>query len=155
MVGAQRLLVERFADNPFAIRYTVTHDLHHLLTGFDTGVAGEMGVLAFSVGQGAAPVGPLGAALYGWLGPIMSPSQAAAIRHNYELGKRMGKRAKLVVAAPLESWLAEPLTAVRERLGIAASDIADERPSGRSWLAKLAYRRRVPGHRKSVVAPTY
>jgi ubiquinone biosynthesis protein Coq4 len=47
---------ERFRDNPYALRYTTTHDLHHVLTGFDTGLAGEAGVVAFNVGQGSAPV---------------------------------------------------------------------------------------------------
>ena len=39
---------ESFRDNPYALRYTTTHDLHHVLTGFDTGLAGEAGVFAFN-----------------------------------------------------------------------------------------------------------
>src|SRR5262245_10890029 len=41
---------ERFRDRPYVLRYTTTHDLHHVLTGFDAGLAGEIGVLAFTVG---------------------------------------------------------------------------------------------------------
>src|SRR5215510_9395206 len=48
---------ERFRENPFVLRYTTTHDLHHVLTGFDAGLAGEAGVYAFTVGQGSAPGG--------------------------------------------------------------------------------------------------
>src|SRR5215813_9724644 len=47
---------ERFRTNPYALRYTVTHDLHHVLAGFDTGLAGEAGVVAFNLGQGSAPI---------------------------------------------------------------------------------------------------
>ena len=28
-------LKERFRENPYALRYTATHDLHHVLTGFE------------------------------------------------------------------------------------------------------------------------
>src|SRR5689334_1412619 len=38
----------------YALRFTATHDLHHVVTGFDTTLAGEIGVLAFNVGQGTA-----------------------------------------------------------------------------------------------------
>jgi ubiquinone biosynthesis protein COQ4 len=38
--------------NVFAVRYAVTHDIFHLLLGFDTTLPGEMGVLAFAAAQG-------------------------------------------------------------------------------------------------------
>jgi hypothetical protein len=38
----------------YALRFTATHDLHHVVTGFDTTLAGEIGVLAFNVGQDGA-----------------------------------------------------------------------------------------------------
>lgn len=132
-------LLDRFRDNPYAVRYTVTHDLHHLLTGFDTGLAGEVGVVGFTVGQGTAPMGPLGMRVVRYLYPWISPSQAAATRHNYDLGVQMGERAKLVLAEPLESWLADPLPEVRVRLGIDEALIAKVEPSGRSWVAEKMY----------------
>ena len=132
-------LLERFRDNPYAVRYTVTHDLHHVLTGFDTGLAGEVGVVGFTVGQGTAPMGRVGMALVRHLYPWVSPSQAAATRHNYDLGVRMGERAKLVLAEPLESWLADPLVDVRARLGIDEGLIAKVQLSGHSWIAEKMY----------------
>jgi len=36
------------ADNLFALRYITTHDLVHTILGFDTSLAGEMGVYAFA-----------------------------------------------------------------------------------------------------------
>ena len=38
-------------NNVFALRYAVTHDMFHVLLGFDTSYAGEIGVLAFAVEQ--------------------------------------------------------------------------------------------------------
>ncbi|NJN23330.1 MAG: hypothetical protein HC810_01565 [Acaryochloridaceae cyanobacterium RL_2_7] len=38
-------------QDPFALRYTATHDIFHVLLGFDTSYAGEMGVFAFTVAQ--------------------------------------------------------------------------------------------------------
>jgi ubiquinone biosynthesis protein COQ4 len=130
-------VLKRFADNPYAIRYTVTHDLHHVLTGFDTGLAGEVGVVGFTVGQGTAPLSASGMQLFRWLYVLMSPSQARATLHNYGLGVRMGERAKLVLAEPLESWLEQPLALVRKRLSIREEDIAEVYASGSSWLFRI------------------
>ena len=132
-------MLQRFAENPYAIRYTVTHDLHHLLTGFDTGLAGEVGVAAFTAAQGAGPISVTGMRRLRWLYALLSPSQARAIFHNVALGSEMGRKAKLVLAEPLESWLEQPLGAVRERLGIRDVDRAAIRPSGRSSLVGAIY----------------
>jgi ubiquinone biosynthesis protein COQ4 len=132
-------MLQRFIGNPYALRYTVTHDLHHLLTGFDTGLAGEVGVAAFTAAQGAGPIRVAGIRWLRWLYALLSPSQASAIFHNVALGIAMGAKAKLVLAEPLESWLEEPIAAVRERLGICDSDRAAIRPSGRSSLLGAIY----------------
>jgi ubiquinone biosynthesis protein Coq4 len=108
----------RFHDQPFALRYAMTHDLHHVLAGFDTTLAGEAGVLAFNVGQGAAPVGrsmlPIVRALYS----LASPRQARAIGRNVRVGFEAGRRADLVMAAPIESYFEQPIDDVRRRLRI-------------------------------------
>jgi ubiquinone biosynthesis protein Coq4 len=132
-------LLQRFAENPYAIRYTVTHDLHHLLTGFDTGLAGEIGVAAFTAAQGAGPIGVTAMRWLRWHYALLSPSQARAIFHNVALATEMGRKAKLVLAEPLESWLEEPIAAVRARLGILDADRAAIHPSGRSSLVGAIY----------------
>ena len=135
---------ERFRDNPFALRYTTTHDLHHVLTGFDTGLAGEIGNFAFSVGQGVAGRGLL------WLTRIvyalMSPSQARAIWHNIRVGRELGRNGALVIAQPIESCFAEPLAQVRAKLGIPDPAAAGVLPSGRSILGDVLYKRKAPAH---------
>jgi ubiquinone biosynthesis protein Coq4 len=133
---------ERFRDNPYALRYTTTHDLHHVLTGFDTGLAGEAGVVAFNIGQGSAP----GTWRLLWvprlLWSLLSPTQARKIWHNLRVGQALGRRAKLVIAQPLESWFAEPLSQVRARLGIPDPQDASVLPSGHSVFGDLVYRRK-------------
>ena len=44
-------LREEADSHLFALRYTVTHDIFHVLLGFDTSYAGEMGVFAFTIAQ--------------------------------------------------------------------------------------------------------
>jgi ubiquinone biosynthesis protein Coq4 len=130
---------ERFAHEPYALRYTTTHDLHHVLAGFDTGLAGEAGVLAFNVGQGAAPVSRAMLGIARIVYSMLSPTQARAIANNVRVGLEMGKAAELVMAAPVESWFEEPLASVRARLRIPDPREAGVLPSGRSVVAGLLY----------------
>jgi ubiquinone biosynthesis protein COQ4 len=133
---------ERFRSNPYALRYTTTHDLHHVLTGFDTGLAGEIGVLAFTIGQGSAPVKSSVLGIARVVYATLSPTQARTIWHNARIGLAMGKSADLVLAEPIESYFEEPLEAVRKKLRIADPEEARVLPSGSSLIAKLVYRSR-------------
>lgn len=144
--GIQPLVISpgvraRFHGNPYALRYTTTHDLHHVLAGFDTGLAGEIGVLAFNVGQGSAPVSramlPIMRALY----TMASPTQARAIGNNLRVGLEMGRRAELVLAVRIESSFGEPLAEVRRRLGIPDPREAGVLPSGSSVVTRFLYPR--------------
>ena len=130
---------ERFRDTPYALRYTATHDLHHVLTGFDAGLAGEIGVLAFTVGQGSAPVGKALLWLARVIYAIASPTQARRIWHNAGVGLGMGRAAALVIAEPIESWFEEPLEEARRRLRIPDPREAGVRPSGSSLIGRLVY----------------
>ena len=135
---------ERFRENPFALRYTTTHDLHHVLTGFDTGLAGEAGNFAFSVGQGAAP----GTGKLLWvmriLYALLSPSQASRIWHNIRIGRELGSKAKLLIAQPIKSYFEQPLGQVRAELGIPDPAAAGVLPSGTSILGDALYKRNAP-----------
>jgi ubiquinone biosynthesis protein Coq4 len=133
-------LRERFRRTPYALRYTSTHDLHHVLAGFDAGLAGEIGLVAFNVGQGAAPVSRAMLRVATVLYTLLSPTQARVIANNVRVGLAMGRAATLVMAAPLESWLAEPLDDVRRRLGIPDPREAGVLPSGRSLVTRLLMR---------------
>ena len=128
---------ERFRHEPYALRYTTTHDLHHVLTGFDTGFAGEAGVVAFNVGQGAAPISRAMLSVVRTVYTLASPTQAGAIANNIRVGLAMGKKSKLVIAEPIESYFEEPLVDVRRKLSIPNPRDAGVVPSGKSIVAKL------------------
>lgn len=130
---------ERFRDRPWVLRYTLTHDLHHTLTGFDAGLAGEIGVFAFTVGQGSAPVGSAWLHIACCVYTLVSPTQARRIWHNARVGLAMGKQADLAIAAPLESWCDEPLGDVRAKLHIEEPRQAGVLPSKSSVVAALFY----------------
>jgi ubiquinone biosynthesis protein Coq4 len=136
-------LRKRAEEDPYALRYTETHDLHHVLTGFDTGLAGEMGVLAFNVGQGSAPISRWMLRFASLLYAALSPTQAARILHNVRVGLEMGERAALVMAAPLERALEKPLAEARRDLGLEDPRRAGVQPSGDSLIVRLFYSRKM------------
>ena len=105
-------------SSAYALRFTATHDLHHVLTGFDTSLAGEIGVLAFNVGQGTAPGGMLALAIARVVYAIVAPWNARRIFRNARIGLELGRSADTVLTAPLESWFEESLDEVRRRLRI-------------------------------------
>jgi len=105
----------------YALRFTATHDLHHVVTGFDTTLAGEIGVLAFNVGQGTAPAGMRLLAFAKTLYSIVTPWNARRIFRNARVGLELGRAAKKVLSAPLETWLEDSLRDVRARLEIPTS----------------------------------
>jgi ubiquinone biosynthesis protein Coq4 len=106
----------KFADNPYPLRYTTTHDLFHVLTGFPTTPAGEMGLLAFMIAQGfdvgsrAQMWGTM--FLYSWIVPL----HIVGMIRNMRVGSAMGKKAKNLLLEPLESCLSQPLDDLRARL---------------------------------------
>jgi ubiquinone biosynthesis protein COQ4 len=135
---------ERFRADPYALRFTATHDLHHVLTGFDTGLAGEAGVVAFNFAQGSAPIGRAMLWFVRIFYALISPGQARAIRHNIDLGLALGKQAELVIAQPLESLFAEPLAQVRNKLRIPAPDRSGVMQSSASFVGDALYERKKP-----------
>lgn len=132
-------ITEQLQDNPYAILFTQTHDLHHVLTGFDTSVAGEIGVAAFNMGQGVGPLTERTWKIVSVLYYFTAPSQIRAIRHNMQLGYEMGSKAKLLIAEPLQDMLSLPLADARSALMIDESDARHAMPGGTSWITKCIY----------------
>ena len=95
-----------------------THDIWHVVTGFDTDVAGELGLQAFMLGQMPTPLpwfllggGFLNTALF-------ARHEADARARAFVDGWTMGRQARpLVGVAWSERW-DEPLASVREGLGV-------------------------------------
>jgi ubiquinone biosynthesis protein Coq4 len=105
----------------YALRFAATHDLHHVVTGFDTTLAGEIGVLAFNVAQGTVAIGSFGLGLAKILYSMATPWNARRIFRNARLGRELGRAAKNVLSAPLETWLDDSLDDVRRRLELPTS----------------------------------
>ncbi len=106
------------ADNVFVLRYPATHDMFHVLLGFDTSWAGEIGVLGFAAAQGTSRGLQLGFVLAWLLYPIFAPRSARRIWACARQGRAMGRRAVFLLGMRLEELFDRPLEAVRRELGI-------------------------------------
>jgi ubiquinone biosynthesis protein COQ4 len=108
--------------NVFGIRYATTHDMIHVLTGFDTSWAGELGVLAFAVAQRYTGWQRFGYVLAWVLYPFFSRFRVRALLAAARRGNALGRRARCVLAVRLEEQLDRPIDEVRASLGIELAD---------------------------------
>ena len=104
--------------NVFALRYVVTHDIFHVLLGFDTSYAGEIGVLTFAVAQNYSKSLKISLWFAKRLYPIIAPRQIKAILENQQKGEELGKKAKFLLGYRFEEHWNESLHKVREDLGL-------------------------------------
>ena len=104
--------------NVFALRYAITHDIFHVLLGFDTSYAGEIGVLAFAVAQNYSKSLKTGLLLAKILYPIVAPRQIKAIFENQRKGKELGQKANFLLGYRFEEHWSKALDKVREDLGL-------------------------------------
>lgn len=98
-----------------------THDIWHVVTGFGTDVAGELGLLAFYLAQfpGRLSLVLLGSAMFQiWLRDIdqRDVRMAAIVR-----GWLLGRRARALLGVPWNTLWTRPLSEVRAQLGIATA----------------------------------
>jgi ubiquinone biosynthesis protein COQ4 len=104
--------------NVFALRYVVTHDIFHVLLGFDTSYAGEIGVLAFAAEQNYSPSLKTGLKLARFIYPLLAPFQIKAIFANLRKGKELAKNTKFLLGIRFEEYWKQPLSEVRAELGL-------------------------------------
>lgn len=121
-----RLPPELVHRNIFMARYGLLHDVFHVLTGFDTSLAGEIGVWAFVAAQRYA-LGHWIAAIVGLLVyPLLTPHRTLAIWRNFARGRRMGRRARrMLIALPFQNMWMRPVDALRRELEIDAAPELD------------------------------
>ncbi|MEM9054950.1 MAG: Coq4 family protein, partial [Pseudomonadota bacterium] len=115
----QREAQQQFDDDYlwYMNRLRDTHDLYHVLTGYGRDALGEDALLGFSHSQN----GGLGISFIASMGARQVAKHApheARISEVLKEGRRNGKLAQRIVDQDIESLLAEPLDAARERLGI-------------------------------------
>jgi len=110
-----------------AFRHRDSHDLWHVVCGYRTDMAGEAGVLGFTLAQTRSPglvllfIGALLQSL------LIGRRHGATMRRLAFRGLRSGVRARALSAAPWEAWLTRSLAEVRAELGIV--DIPDYEPA--------------------------
>ncbi|MEL6249313.1 MAG: Coq4 family protein [Cyanobacteria bacterium J06648_16] len=110
--------------NVFALRYAVTHDIFHVLLGFDTSYAGEMGVLAFAVAQGYSRSQQIGLWLATVLYPLLAPGQIQQIFDSKQQGYQLGIQADCLLAYRFEEQWSRSLAEVRKTLALPAESEA-------------------------------
>jgi ubiquinone biosynthesis protein Coq4 len=111
-------LDEMARRNVFALRYVVTHDIFHVLLGFDTSYAGEIGVLAFAAEQNYSPSLKISLKLARVIYPLLAPFQIKAIFANLRKGQELAKNAKFLLGIRFEEYWEQPLSEVRAELGL-------------------------------------
>lgn len=104
--------------NVFALRYVITHDIFHVLLGFDTSYAGEIGVLAFAAEQNYSPSLKISLWFAKVLYPILAPQQIAEIFANINRGSNLGKRANFLLGYHFEEHWQESIDELRKNLGL-------------------------------------
>ena len=110
----------------FFDRLNLMHDLWHVLTGYETDGAGEIALLAFSVGLGLANRTVQVLLL---VGLATSPKREGFAFQRFALqALRRGRRAGPLLAQRYESLLRRPLADVRRELGI--QPLHDAHPDG-------------------------
>ncbi|MCA1992972.1 MAG: hypothetical protein LDL41_13185 [Coleofasciculus sp. S288] len=109
--------------NVFALRYVITHDILHVLLGFDTSYAGEIGVLAFAAEQNYSPSLKLSLKLAKVLYPILAPFQTKAIFTNICKGQELGKTAKFLLGVRFEEYWERPISEVKAEFGLTAKPL--------------------------------
>ncbi len=109
-------LAEVAQRNVFALRYVVTHDIFHVLLGFDTSYAGEIGVLAFAAAQNYSKALKISLWLAKLLYPIIAPQQIKEIFANIKKGNDLGKQAEFLLGYRFEEHWKEPINEVRLNL---------------------------------------
>ena len=110
---------DTIARNAYGLRYATTHDMFHVLLGYGPDTVGELGVLAFTCGQGYHRLLWL-QALFAWLiYPFQSGFKLGALRRAWRRGYALGQRAPLLLGIRLEDRFEADLSALREEFGLA------------------------------------
>jgi len=100
-----------------AQRMRQSHDIWHVITGYDTTVDDELALLAFSHGQSRMP----GPALLAAVGAVRFSRQHPGVIRKVLDGFRRGKAARSMITARWEDLWETSLSEVRERFAIRAA----------------------------------
>ena len=99
-------------------RIASTHDLHHVIAGFNTETAGESGVLSITAIQIGFPAYVLLNTLAGFRAFRFQPDEFEKISRAIAVGSRIGLEATPLVVQRWEEGWEKPLHQWREELGV-------------------------------------
>jgi ubiquinone biosynthesis protein Coq4 len=99
-------------------RLALSHDVYHVITGFDGSPVGEFGLAAFTLVQYRDLLNTFVLSFVPW-SMLGFPRQAGKMLAAIGQGFRMGWRCRPIVAYPFEDNWHKPLWLVRQELGIA------------------------------------
>ena len=129
---------ELAGQNVVAVRYVLLHDAFQVLLGFDTSLAGELGVWTFVATQNYSPTFAKAAATAVLLYPYLAIDQQEKLTFAVERATLLADSARLVLPMLLEEWWSFPLADVRVIfLGKMAGC---SNPDGRPRLAELNWK---------------
>ncbi len=103
-----------------AVRYPILHDAFHVLLGFDTSLAGELGVWSFVAAQHYSPAFDRAVSIGHWVTRLLTPWQWQRLQSYEQAGAELGKQATCVIVQPLEEYWSMALEEVRLRFGLPA-----------------------------------
>jgi len=108
----------------FVARYSLVHDVFHILTGFDTSWAGELGVWSFVASQRYARAHWIAVALACVIYPFLAITQVPRMWKNLRRGIAMGRRARPLLFIPFEHLWSRSVADLRRELDVdAASEL--------------------------------
>jgi len=111
-------VIAKLLNQSLGLRYTLLHDVFHVLLGYDTSLVGEMGVWSFVSAQHYSPSYERAARLAHCLYPLAIPHRYRQLRAIKRHSRRLGQQAACIITHPLEDYWSEPLSTVRSRLGL-------------------------------------
>jgi ubiquinone biosynthesis protein COQ4 len=104
---------ELAAENVVAVRYVLLHDAFHVILGFDTSLAGELGVWTFVAAQGYSGTFARAATTARIVYPCLAIRQKEHLKAAVERATSLANAARPVLPMPLDEWWSLPLAEVR------------------------------------------
>ena len=98
------------------LRLSQTHDLWHVITGFDTSVIGEIGLQAFHLSQFPYPLASTLTAQALLTTTLLEPGQLPSLVEAIRVGLEMGRYARPLFAQRWEEGWEKPLAQWRDEL---------------------------------------
>ncbi|MBD2353112.1 hypothetical protein H6G41_00490 [Tolypothrix sp. FACHB-123] len=100
-----------------SLRRSQTHDIHHIITGFATDPAGELGLQAFQLAQMRSPIA-IAIMTAGIISSLNQTNELTAKMQQIILGWQMGLAAKPFIAQKWEEHWQKSLKQWRSELGV-------------------------------------